>query len=579
LELQGLGARARTLALTTATAAILLAGAAALPAAADAAKTVTKTVTVTTPGTPVLITSPNTPPAGYRLTASAVERIAARAPTIVAELHRHPRAVPYEYTKGGGQWQVSWFSAGRHQVELAQVYVSDATARVTQAWTGFQVAWTMARGYPGAFGRSVNALYIWIPMCVLFVAPFLPWRRRPSLLLLDLLMLLGFSISLALFNHANIGLSVPLVYPFLIYLLARMLLLAFGRGRPRRPLRLLVPVSWLIVGLMFLVGFRIGLNVVNSNVIDVGYAGVIGADKLIHGHKLYGHWPSDNAQGDTYGPVAYYAYVPFRAIFGWSGTWDNLPAAHAAAIVFDLLTMLGLFFLGRRIRGPTLGVVLAYAWAAYPFTLWSLESNTNDSLVALFVVVMLLVVSSAPARGVFAALGGLTKFAPLALAPLMLRGQGSSWPPKRSLVAFVIAYALALVVAMLPVVLSNDFSAFWHDSIVYQADRMTPFSVWGLWGGLTLEQHLVEGAAIGLAIMVAFVPRRRGLVEVAALGGAVLIALQLAASYWLYSYVVWFFPFVAVAIFGVFPRREGEQVTAPAPAPARLRSPALVRTS
>ena len=56
-------------------------------------------------------------------------------------------------------------------------------------------------------------------------------------------------------------------------------------------------------------------------------------------------------------------------------------AAHAAAITFDLLTMLGLFFLGRRIRVPT-GVVLAYLWAAYPFTLFALSSNSNDSLVA-----------------------------------------------------------------------------------------------------------------------------------------------------------------------------------------------------
>src|SRR6201999_2457859 len=113
---------------------------------------------------------------------------------------------------------------------------SDISGQVTQAWTGFQVAWTMARGYPGAFGRNVNALYIWLPMCALFVLPFLPWRRRPSLLLLDLLVLLGFSISLAFFNHANLGLSVPLVYPFLVYALVRMLLLAGGRGLAARPL-------------------------------------------------------------------------------------------------------------------------------------------------------------------------------------------------------------------------------------------------------------------------------------------------------------------------------------------------------
>ena len=53
-----------------------------------------------------------------------------------------------------------------------------------------------------------------------------------------------------------------------------------------------------------------------------------------------------------------------------------------------------------------------------------------------------------------------------------------------------------------------------------------------------------------------FVPSRRGVVEVAALGAAVLIALQLTVNYWLYPYIVWFFPLVAVAIFASHPRRR-----------------------
>ena len=172
--------------------------------------------------------------------------------------------------------------------------------------------------------------------------------------------------------------------------------------------------------LVFLVGFRIGLNVTNSNVIDVGYAGVIGADKLIHGHHLYGGWPHDNAEGDTYGPVNYYAYVPFRALFGWSGSWDDLPAAHAAAIAFDLLTLIGLFFLGRMIRGPSLGIVLAYGWAAFPFTLYalSLQQQRHAGRAARRLGAARAALG-AGARGRAARLAGLTKFAPLALAPLL----------------------------------------------------------------------------------------------------------------------------------------------------------------
>jgi hypothetical protein len=303
---------------------------------------------------------------------------------------------------------------------------------------------------------------------------------------------------------------------------------------------------------------------------------VIGADKLIHGHLLYGFWPHDNAYGDTYGPVNYYAYIPFRAIFGWSGTWDGLPAAHAAAITFDLLTLLGLYLLGRRIRGHSLGVVFAYAWAAYPFTMYALSSNTNDALVAALVVLALLVIGSAPARGVAGALAGLTKLAPFALAPLLLRGIGER-PRERSVAVYIVCFGLTVCVAMLPVILNGDFGHFWHDSIAYQSDRITPFSVWGLWGGLGAVQRLLEGATAALALLVAFVPARRGLIEIAALGAAVLIALQLVANYWLYPYIVWFFPLVVVAIFALEPRRgataDGTPQRLDEPAPTAVPAP------
>ena len=516
------------------------------------------TTTIAQPaGNPVLVSDPSKHLSGYKLTAGRVLEIAAADPRVRAELKKHPNLTPYEYTKGSGTWQVSWFSGGRPQRELTQVYVDDQTARVTQVWMGYQVAWTMARGYPGAFGRRSNALYVWLPLCVLFFAPFFPWRRRPSLLHLDLLMLLGFSISLGFFNRADIGMSVPLVYPFLIYFLARMLLLAFGKGIPRRPLDVLVSTHWLMFGVVFLLGLRIGLDVLNSNVIDVGYAGVIGATKLLHGHLLYGHWPSDNAYGDTYGPVNYYAYVPFRLIFGWNGTWDSLPAAHAAAIAFDVLTVGGLYVLGRRIRSHALGVILAYTWVAFPFTLFTLSSNSNDALVSALLVLALIVIASPAARGVVGALAGLTKFAPFALAPLLWRGTGER-PRARATVVYGVAFGATVLVAMLPVVLNGDLHPFWHDSIAYQSSRETPFSIWGLWGGLAPVQHLLQGAAVGLAILVGFVPARRGLVEVAALGAAVLISLQLTANYWLYPYIVWFLPLVLVALFAGHPERRSQ---------------------
>jgi hypothetical protein len=521
------------------------------------------------PGSAVLVQSMSTPPSGFRLTGKQVLATAKKSPVYITELKKHPHLVPYVYTRGLGVWQVSLFTpphpAGPvNQIEMLQLYVSDATDEVTQVWTGYQVAWTMARGYPGAFGRKINAVYIWIPLCVLFLLPFIPWRRRPTLWHLDLLMMLGFSVSLAFFNQANLGLSVPLVYPFMLYLLVRMLLLAFGHGRPREPLRVVIPTAWLAIALIFLVGFRVGLNVTNSNVIDVGYAGVIGADHIVHGQPIYGDWSktnADNPAGNTYGPINYYAYVPFREIFGWSGVWDSLPAAHAAAITFDLLTMLGLLVLGWSLRGPTEGVVLAYLWAAYPFTSFDLMSNSNDALVALLIVAALVGIRFAAVRGVMGAFAGLTKFAPLGLAPLLARGVGP-WPPRRrSTIVFVIAYLLAIAAALVPVISSGDFHSFWEHAIAYQATRPAPFSIWGLWGGykqgLHLPEHIVLGATVALGLASPFFPRgERSMVQVAALGAAIIIGLQMGITYWFYLYIIWFFPLVVIALVLAHPDRN-----------------------
>ena len=75
---------------------------------------------------------------------------------------------------------------------------------------------------------------------------------------------------------------------------------------------------------------------------------MIGADQIAHGEPIWGEaFPSDNPFGDTYGPFNYFAYLPFELALPWHGAWDDLPAAHAAAIVFDLATVAGLFVLGR----------------------------------------------------------------------------------------------------------------------------------------------------------------------------------------------------------------------------------------
>ncbi|MGH2801771.1 MAG: glycosyltransferase 87 family protein [Thermoleophilaceae bacterium] len=496
--------------------------------------------------------SPTEPPRFFERSARQVERIAARAEQV-----RRARADgaldPTAYTRGAGRWQVSFFRDDR---EVVQVHVDDSSGAVVEQWSGDQVAWRMARGYPGAFGRKLNAPYVWIPLCVLFLLPFLDFRRPFRLLHLDLLVLLAFGASHVFFNRGEIGLSVPLVYPVLLYLLVRMLLAGL---RPReRPGRLVphAPLALLTIGLVFLVAFRIALNVTDSNVIDVGYAGVIGADRIVDGDELYGEGFSEDVErGDTYGPVTYLLYVPFEQAMRWSGAWDDLPAAHGAAIAFDLLAIGGLLLLGRALRhgreGRALGVALAYAWAAYPYTAFALETNSNDTLVALACLGALLAFAarSAVGAGVAIGLGAAAKFAPLALAPLFAR---------RSPVVVGAVLALTLALAVLPFVPDGGLRELYDRTVGYQAARGSPFSVWGQVDSLRWLQTAVKAAAVGLALLVAFVPRDPDERRAAALGAAVLIALQLAVTHWFYLYVVWFTPFVLVACFAAY--REGPPV-------------------
>jgi hypothetical protein len=235
-------------------------------------------------------------------------------------------------------------------------------------------------------------------------------------------------------------------------------------------------------------------------------------------------------------------------------------------VAFDLLAVAGLFFLGRRIRpgpaGNRLGVVLAYAWSAYPYTAYALESNSNDNLVAALVVGALLLIASPAGRGAMTALAGWTKFAPLALAPLFAVGVREAepgevvppgwrrWfamPPWREVALFAITFGAVTVLVLAGPAIDPGLGTFWHRTFASQANRDSPFSIWGQadLGGLHV---VVEALALALAIGVAFAPRRRSLRQVAALGAAVVIAVELCLQHWFYLYIPWFFPLMVVAI-------------------------------
>ena len=217
-----------------------------------------------------------------------------------------------------------------------------------EAWRNQQVEVKLARGYEDAVAGNVSEAWIWIPLCVLFLLPFVDRRRPFRLLHLDLLMLLAFSVSQFFFNRGEIVWSVPLVYPVLAYLFLRM---AYAGFRPQRREGALVPhlpIRWLAIAAVALAIFRIGLNVVDSQVIDIGFANVVGADRIASGEGVYdGQFTPLIDRGDSYGPVSYLSYVPFEQVLPWDGGLESLPAAHAAAILFDLAVVGLLLLIGQ----------------------------------------------------------------------------------------------------------------------------------------------------------------------------------------------------------------------------------------
>jgi len=521
--------------------------------------------------------------ASAQLDASEAVRSAERDPKLVEVREQHG-SLTHSASMVDGNWEVAWFAGGK---EVALVIVDPASGLVRESWTGYQVAWKMARGYSGSFGHKLNAPYVFLPLCAIFLIGLLDWRRPWSLASLDLLALLGFGVSHIFFNRTEIGVSVPLQYAPLLYLFGRALWIGL-RGRDQSSTRGLGsswPAAWLLVAALFLVGFRVGLNLADSGAIDVGYASVVGADRIAHGEPVYGNFPDGVSQGDTYGPVNYIAYVPFERIWPWSGSWDDLPAAHGAAVFFDLATFALLILLGRRIRpgpaGNKLAATLAFGWAAYPYTAFALLSNSNDALVGLLLVATLLVLARPAARGVLSALATLAKFAPAVLVPMLAtyrpaggvaggttpedalatgRGGGSPAATGPAGVTFGIAFALTTVALMIWPAIDPGLSTVWDRTIAYQAGRDSPFSIWGQVAGLEPLRIAILAAVGALSVFLAFRPRRKNLLQVSALGAALLIGVQLTMQHWFYLYIVWFYPLLLVALTLRHGERSNDQI-------------------
>ena len=231
----------------------------------------------------------------------------------------------------------------------------------------------------------------------------------------------------------------------------------------------------------------------------------------------------------------------------------HAPAAHATSIAFDLLG-------GARrscwsacaSAGAARASLLAFAWAAYPFTAYTLDANTNDAIMPAFLLLGFWLVTSDWARGAAVALAGWTKFGALLVAPLWAHVSRPRAPRAslRFAAAFVVATVLAFAILLLEPSSGTRCATFWDRTIGYQAGARLAVLDLGL-GPVPRRGHprprLPAAGRRGVrrrarACVLAFVPQGKGPVELAALTAAVLVAFQLTLTHWFYLYLPWVVP-------------------------------------
>jgi Glycosyltransferase family 87 len=481
-------------------------------------------------------------PAGFSIDPAQAIAIAKTSPKLQA-IHRahHPlHILPVLAVRN--HYEIEFFFQGR---VIADQTVG-RTGKLGPLYTGPLIGALYARGH---YGDIFDSPWVLLPFSLLFLLPIVLLRGYRWLDRLDLAAVLTFGISYALFDATHLEAGVWAFYPPLVYLLVRMLI----RGaRPRPPggrLDCRLPTIVLALGLAGLIVGRIIVNLHPWGVLDVATASALGAYKILHGQSIYYY---SLGHGDTYGPLNYLAYVPFELI--WPGNWVYLPAARAAAITFDLLTIAGLIAIGFRLRrgrdGLRLGLLLAWLWAACPFSLLGMEKSTNDGLTALIVVLIMLALGGPIRRGILAGVGAAAKFFPAILLPLVAVGHGDADQRaiRKVLAGFVIVVGATIAVFM-P---SGGLVEMWNHTIGFQLTRTDVFSIWALHPALDPIKDALEAFAVILAVAVAFRPRgRRTVAQVAALAAALTIAVQLPAVHWFYLYIVWFLPLVFIAVLGV----------------------------
>lgn len=446
------------------------------------------------------------------------------------------------------------------------------------------------RAMPVPYGSSLAYQpALLVGLCALFVlmTGVTPWRRLRNL---DVVAALSLVVSVVLFQHRYVSVSLVEVAPGLVYLLARCAHRALGPAREEpvsTPLLAAIApgvdparrVRWLRTALIVLGLVFVMIGVSSTDPVDVIYAVMEGATRLVHGVLPYGHMPPGVLHGDTYPILSYALYTPLALLSPVNNLWDSVDAGLAVAA---LAALVGAWALFRVTAGPRArragtrpveveeaGLRAALAWLAFPPVLITASTGTTDVVLAAMLAVAVLLWRRPTWCNGLLAVAGWFKFAPFALLPVSLAPlRGRRLLGAIGAIVAVSAVSLGILLALGGL---SGPSAMAH-AVAYQFSRGSLQSVWTALGIERLQplgQACVLGLIAGAAVKLRQEPELgRDRARMAALTAAILIGLQLAADYWAFLYVVWVVPLACSALLA--DRTEAQAADARAPVPRSL---------
>lgn len=459
---------------------------------------------------------------------------------------------------------------------------------VTRAGTTSDAVDFAVRKVPYGSGIAYEPLVLGALMALfVLMAGVAPWRRLRNL---DVAAMLSLAAPVVLLQHRYVGASVLAGAPGMAYLACRAAWRALGpegEGTQCTPLfdrltgaweerqRTRV-LRWLLVALaaaFVMVG-------ISSTGVDVIYAVMEGATKLIHGVLPYGHLPGDVVHGDTYPILSYALYTPLAAIAPVSSVWDSVDIA----LGFTVLAGLGTALVASRLTRPwpkrsaqgsgehdTTGLRTSIMVLSFPPLMAIVSTGTTDVMLALLLsLAVLLWRRPGWSTGMLAAAGWF-KLAPFALLPIWLA------PLRGRRLAAGVGALVLVSAAMIAVVLglggTAGVSSMVH-AVSYQLTRGSAQSLWATLGLTGVQPWCQAGLLAFIAGASVKLWRTPGWgedrVRIAALSAAVMLGLQLAADYWAFLYLAWVVPLINPTLLGAgspeqaVPEAVGRRAAGPA---------------